>query len=243
MAERRGQVLAAGLLWGTYHFIRQGGIAQQVEWYLAYAQPKSGDLMALDWEDNRVSVDAAEEWLVGVAKAVGRRPIIYSGNTAKELLGSRADSFFGGHRLWLAQYSSRPVVQRSWQEPWLWQYSGDGLGPAPHAVDGISIPGHPGIDMNHYPGDRVALQKEWVADAVGVPQTPHSPSTGAKWVQESLNLLGAEPPLVVDGVYGPRTRQAVLVFQTRERLDIDGVVGAQTVKALDDARKRAGIDP
>lgn len=164
MAGRKQAVLDAGLLWGTYHFIRHGNIPAQVENYLHHAQPATTDLMALDWEDNKVKPSEAQEWLQKVHDKVGRKPILYSGNTAKELLGSHANPFFAGHRLWLAQYSSHPVCQKSWDSPWLWQYSGDGAGPAPHKVPGISIQGNPGIDMNHYAGTLDALQHEWVSD-------------------------------------------------------------------------------
>lgn len=42
----------------------------------------------------------------------------------------------------------------------------------------------------------------------------------------------------VDGIFGPRTREAVLAFQADHDLDTDGVVGPQTWAALDGARPR-----
>ena len=51
------------------------------------------------------------------------------------------------------------------------------------------------------------------------------------WVQRSLNLMiGAK--LAVDGRWGPRTRQAVRLFQQRQGLRVDGNVGPQTEAAL-----------
>lgn len=52
-------------------------------------------------------------------------------------------------------------------------------------------------------------------------------------VQEALNKLGATPQLVVDGVAGPATKAAIKVFQTAHNLTSDGIVGEQTVAALE----------
>jgi hypothetical protein len=41
------------------------------------------------------------------------------------------------------------------------------------------------------------------------------------------------PPLVVDGSFGAKTRQAVMTFQSARRLLVDGVVGQQTWAALE----------
>lgn len=160
LEARRFLTQRAGLLWGTYHFIRAGNIASQVTNYLRVAKVGPSDLMALDWEDNKVSAAAAKDWLTRVADKIGRKPVVYSGNTAKELLRG-VDPFFGSHRLWLAQYSASPSIQKSWKEFWLWQFTGDGNGPQPHHVPGIAIPGNPGMDINHYGGTKAQFTKEW----------------------------------------------------------------------------------
>jgi len=49
-------------------------------------------------------------------------------------------------------------------------------------------------------------------------------------LQQRLNQLGAN--LVVDGQFGPATKNAVLAFQGRERISFDGVVGPQTQSYL-----------
>src|SRR3954466_8025739 len=45
-------------------------------------------------------------------------------------------------------------------------------------------------------------------------------------LQQRLNELGAT--LVVDGQFGPATKNAVLAFQGRERIGFDGIVGPTT---------------
>jgi hypothetical protein len=52
-----------------------------------------------------------------------------------------------------------------------------------------------------------------------------------RWIQQSLNrILGTQ--LVVDGLFGPLTRGAVIRFQQQRGLLVDGIVGPQTESAL-----------
>lgn len=53
-----------------------------------------------------------------------------------------------------------------------------------------------------------------------------------KWVQGSLNGL-ENSGLVVDGIYGPRTRDAVLAFQQKHGLVADGWAGRITQGVID----------
>lgn len=52
-------------------------------------------------------------------------------------------------------------------------------------------------------------------------------------LQEKLNNYGTTPPLVVDGIFGPLTRAAVIAFQQDNGLAADGVVGPLTWGAID----------
>lgn len=53
-----------------------------------------------------------------------------------------------------------------------------------------------------------------------------------KAVQKRLNELEAQPPLIVDGVYGKKTRLAIREFQASHGLEVDGLVGPKTLAAL-----------
>jgi murein L,D-transpeptidase YcbB/YkuD len=52
-------------------------------------------------------------------------------------------------------------------------------------------------------------------------------------LQANLNTLGAAPPLVVDGIYGPATKKAVADFQRTHGLDVDGWAGHVTTPAIE----------
>ena len=216
-AARRQAVKDAGLLWGAYHFVRPGSMSAQVEHFLRHAAPDDATLLALDWEVSTVSVAAAREFLQRIIDRTGRKAVIYSGHTAKEMLGNVADTFFGSHRLWHAQYSSAWTVQKSWKSPWIWQFSGDNLGPLPHGLPGFTLSGKQICDMNHYGGTRDELAAEWVEGGAPsrsdpVPASPFiEPSAeNVKKLQATLNKLGASPALVEDGNIGPRTFTAIV---------------------------------
>ena len=57
-----------------------------------------------------------------------------------------------------------------------------------------------------------------------------SKGNGVRWLQYELNLHGFG--LIVDGVFGPKTEDAVRRFQNQSSLICDGVVGPATREAL-----------
>jgi peptidoglycan hydrolase-like protein with peptidoglycan-binding domain len=62
-----------------------------------------------------------------------------------------------------------------------------------------------------------------------------------KWMQTTLNLLGANPPLDVDGEYGPNTKTAVQRFQETHGLVSDGWASDLTHSALQLALSKAKL--
>jgi hypothetical protein len=89
------------------------------------------------------------------------------------------------------------------------------------------------VDGVHGPGTEKKLievvkkkRAEWAAK-------PKSISEVVKDQQRRLNVWrAATPPLVVDGVPGPKFVQAVKVFQRARGIKIDGKIGSQTWKLL-----------
>jgi GH25 family lysozyme M1 (1,4-beta-N-acetylmuramidase) len=105
----------------------------------------------------------AHDFLDILNHRLGRRAVLYSGETVKSSLGDRKDAFFGHHRLWLAQYGPTPQVQASWKRYWLWQYTNGSDGPGPKTVPGISGDANGELDCDHYAGSEAALRQEWAA--------------------------------------------------------------------------------
>jgi len=87
--------------------------------------------------------------------------VIYGGGLLKEELGNTKDAFFGSHRLWLAQYGNHPVVQASWSNFWLWQYTDGEDGPDDKTVSGIPGDSKGRLDCDHFAGSAELLAREW----------------------------------------------------------------------------------
>ena len=165
-AGRRKPALAAGLLWGAYHWGTHADVRKQVDHFLKTAAPDEETLVALDYEDtpgNQMTLAQAREFLSLVDEKLGRKAVLYSGHRIKEDLGNKKDAFFGSHRLWLAHYGPRPVAQVSWKTYWLWQYTDNKNGLAPNQVPGIPGDAKGNLDCNSYDGDREKLEAEWAS--------------------------------------------------------------------------------
>lgn len=169
-AARRKAAVKTGLLWGAYHFADASDVNKQVAHFLRTAAPDFNTLLALDWEPNRgntMSLDQAKEFCRLVFEKTGQRPVIYSGNLIKEVLGDRPDPFLSTHRLWIPQYGPKLRLPPGFDKHWLWQYTGDGVGSEPHIVPGISSKV---CDLNVFGGNDLAA--EWAAGTVAPTAAP-----------------------------------------------------------------------
>ena len=166
--NQRHAAKAAGLVWGAYHFADGSPVAKQVDNFLKFVAPDPDELFCLDWEDNpdghgAMTAPDVKTWITAVENALGREGqcVLYSGNTAKEVLGDNVDVFLGARRLWLCQYGPAPKCQKSWPTYWAWQFTDGHSGPTPHSITGIGP-----CDINSYVHGATQLVAEW---ATGVP--------------------------------------------------------------------------
>lgn len=171
-AARKRGCAEAGLLFGAYHFANGSDPIQQADHFLSVSIDEDM-LFCLDWEPNgqsTMSTEQARKWIDRVETELGRpgECVIYSGNLAKEKLGSKVDTFFGSRRLWLAQYGPNPTVQASWDDWWLWQYSDGSAGPTPHGCPGVTG----AVDTNSYDGSPEQLRAQWASGRIIKPPMP-----------------------------------------------------------------------
>jgi lysozyme len=155
---------------------------------MRYAAPDPDELFCLDWEDygsNTMSLAMVKDWISEVESQLGREGqcVLYSGNTAKEALGNNVDTFLGDRRLWLCQYGTSPVCQKSWDAYWMWQFTDGVYGPSPHSINGVGP-----CDINSYDGDVQTFLKEW---ATGDARQPIPPVPAPA---NTVGILIAAPP-------------------------------------------------
>lgn len=59
-------------------------------------------------------------------------------------------------------------------------------------------------------------------------------------LQVALSALGFDTG-ATDGLFGPATKRAVMDFQRTHRVNADGVVGAETIEAINEALSLTGV--
>jgi peptidoglycan hydrolase-like protein with peptidoglycan-binding domain len=183
--------------------------------------------LAIDVEGSRQGLTASQ-WLGWVVRAkrvieaaLGVPPLLYTSKTywidpdgmnnlpAPEL----ADSL-GWWKYWPYPPHSPavydPAVVDQLKTPPVPPPFGTAWGLQQYAGDSINYPGFRStVDM-----DRLHVQRQGdTGDSV-------------KWVQKRL------PNLVVDGIFGPKTAEAVKAFQTQKKITADGIVGLDTTQLL-----------
>jgi lysozyme len=181
-ARRRAAAAAIGLKWGAYSFATGDDARAHAKHFLAVAQPDADTLLCLDYEDNPhspMSAQAAWDFMRAVEDASGRRCWIYGGNRIAEHISplcranSAAAAYFKARPLWLCQYKTGlPAgidlaglkkhirVPAPWDDFTLLQYTGDGVGPLPHSVNGLET----GADLNAFAGSDDELAAIWAGE-------------------------------------------------------------------------------
>jgi len=150
----------AGLAVATYHWLKPGNAAAQMDFYLKTIQPVPGERVIIDYEEKGcVLADLTTAVAFLLAHPVPLRITVYSGNLLKEQLGSQCMPLLAEHTdLWLAQYTTgTPLWPKGTYPHWtLWQYSESGR------VDGIT---GTAVDLNRFAGTDDELLA-WVSPPV-----------------------------------------------------------------------------
>lgn len=155
--------LSAGLLVGTYHFLRATSAAAAKAEAVHYAKSleEIGGAKALqlppvmDYENNPEGISKAQinivakAFLLELERLTGIKPIIYTGNS----FASNFDTGLSDYDLWIARYSNTrvPDDQPAWKTWTIWQYSDSG-----------KVPGIAGnVDLNEFNGTLADLKKRY----------------------------------------------------------------------------------
>lgn len=178
---RHAAVRAADMLCGAYAFNTGEPPLDQVARFLGWAALADDESGWLDLERNpsgtgQMSLPSTVEWLDRYDQKMGRRCGLYSGDVIKTLIIHASDvqrEFLAAHPLWGCEYGPRwknidanghPLP---WAKPFLWQYTGDDIGPEPHTMDGLEQ----GADLSVFDGTVDELKAAWALPAIPAPVT------------------------------------------------------------------------
>lgn len=168
---RRAAALENKLEWGAYEFNTGEPVKDQVTKFWSIARPDDRTSLWLDLERNlqstgNMTLGQALEWMDRVDQRAGRRCGVYSGDVIKRLVPGASDvqrDFLAAHPLWGCEYGPRwknwdvNGKQLPWKTYFLYQYTGDGVGPEPHTLDGLEA----GADLSRYEGTPEELRAAW----------------------------------------------------------------------------------
>ena len=146
--KRRKQAMAAGLLWGAYHFGTGTNVTKQLNYFMSVVQPTvhNTTLLVLDWEENphgtQMTLPQARAFCQGIHRRTGKWPVLYGGKLLRDSMKqSGGDAILNQCPLWWAEWtttkSTQPTIPPGWSHYTLWQYTNGHRGPQPHTVAGV----------------------------------------------------------------------------------------------------------
>lgn len=158
---RAADAKAAGLCVSTYHFLKKGSIAQQMQFYVKTVNPKVGERLVIDYEDSALVISDLELAISSLkAYAPGCEITVYGANgfLGAQLAGKK-NTTLAACSLWVASYTSKPDptmtdLKGTWPYWSLWQYTDKAT------VSGVSG----GVDGNRWNGDAAYLPGWFYAD-------------------------------------------------------------------------------
>lgn len=175
---RRELALGVGLKWGRYGFNTGEAVKVQADRLVNFVDRSDDESSWLDLEKNpngaQMSLGMTIEYLDRIDQWYGRRCGLYSGDVIKTLVLRATDTqrdFLALHPLWGCEYGPRwknidanghPLP---WAKPFLWQYTGDGIGPDPQTMDGLED----GADLSVFDGTPDELRAAWPLPAIPAP--------------------------------------------------------------------------
>lgn len=225
----------AGRKLGVYHFAdgKSSGTAE-ADHFIKNVKGYIGEaILVLDWEADALKkgVSYAKEFLDRVYEVTGVRPLIYmSKSSCREYNWTEVVN--GNYGLWMAQYANKKPT--SYQDkPWT---DSKGLG----AFKGYAIHQYSSKGQLPWYGGDLDLDIAYMTPAAWDKYAKANPvlmkdkpvlrrGNRGEEVRELQTLLSDKGyTVLVDGIFGDKTYEAVKAYQADHDLQVDGVVGSKT---------------
>jgi lysozyme len=179
-AARQAAAVAAGHLWGAYHFGNGSDPVRQADAFLNFVERhgrgiSAGVLLVLDFETNThypggtMNVKQAAAFVERVKARTGVYPGFYSNENrlkvaARELEADpQSRDILKRCWLWVANYHYKPAACNPWGGWSLWQYTGDGVCDLPRGSYPKSCGNIPNAERNIFDGSEASLAQFWRA--------------------------------------------------------------------------------
>lgn len=229
------RIRAAGLTLGHYWFNGPGNPTQDADFFVANLTAyDANDLLAADVE----SEGSMPHWGPGQTLEFARRVLARTGKHIHIYMSASVTRSGGwealaaeGYPLWVASYGSNNGKQGNlptiggWSDWDGWQYTSlfPGL-----RIDASVFKHDIGSVVGATPGAGTSTGGSTGGGSKVIGRNVSNKST--KWIQDRLNAFGYG--LVADNVYGAATTAAVVDYQGKHGLAVDGIAGNQTVTSL-----------
>lgn len=245
------QAVDMSIPYGFYHYASQGGAEKEAQHFIDVVKDHIGkSILVLDWETesnpNFKNPKYAKAFLDYVKEKTGVTPFIYmSKSVCRQFSWNETAALYP---LWAAQYKNKNITgwqkepwtdskgYGAWERPLIFQYSSKGR------IEGYN--GDLDLDISYitkdmwksYAGAGYDQKSTKTPDNnTGSAQITRTLKKGCKgedvkWLQTNLNLRGYF--LEMDGIFGEKTLRAVMDFQKKNGLTVDGLVGKATIAAL-----------
>ena len=157
---RMEAALQLGLLWGAYHFGRNGNGIAQADYFLSHTHHNDNTVLVLDLErassDSTMSLIDAQAFVKHIKIKTGKYPILYGGAYLKSLANYNDLGELLACPLWLAQYTTTTHLPAGWPKYTFWQYTDGTHGPGAMPVTGIGK-----CDRDLFNGSKATLVEFW----------------------------------------------------------------------------------
>lgn len=114
--DQRQTARDAELVTGFYHFVRNGSMKDQADYFMSKINLVRGDMLVLDWEDSAVSNSEKDSWIKYVQEERPNTRVLLYCNTNFWL--NHDTTSFAGDGLWIAHYNGdpgNPGIKHPWR--------------------------------------------------------------------------------------------------------------------------------
>lgn len=180
---------AAGIPRGAYTFpLATLPMETQIKKFLEIIKDDPGEIPpVLDIEKYQGSVPgiaAIKQAIRMLEDALAVTPIIYTGFYVwRDDVKGAQDYYFKNYPLWIANYSSSPIIPKPWDTWTFWQYTDKGDGPK-FGTESLNV------DMDYFAGDLAEFNK-----FIGKEETPSDPPVTFTDKERLDKLWNAHPEL------------------------------------------------